>query len=121
MLDRYPVRFACPCSRERFQAAVADLHARIPSLQRNQIIVGMMRIAAMVGDGHTRVVAGTGLLEDGRCVGSRVSRSHGHRDRRDAGEALRVRRVEVHASSLGRRSGDDVPMSWRVGRGHLEA
>ena len=42
-------------SRERFQAAVADLHARIPSLQRNQIIVGMMRIAAMVGDGHTRV------------------------------------------------------------------
>ena len=42
-------------SRERFQAAVADLHARIPTLQRNQIIVEMMRIAAMVGDGHTRV------------------------------------------------------------------
>lgn len=42
-------------SRERFQAAVADLHARIPALQRNEIIVGMMRIAAMVGDGHTRV------------------------------------------------------------------
>ena len=42
-------------SRERFAAAVADLHARIPALQRNQIIVGMMRIAAMVGDGHTRV------------------------------------------------------------------
>ena len=42
-------------SREAFEAAVADLHARIPSLQRNQIIVGMMRIAAMVGDGHTRV------------------------------------------------------------------
>jgi len=42
-------------SREAFAAAVADLHARIPVLQRNQIIVGMMRIAAMVGDGHTRV------------------------------------------------------------------
>lgn len=42
-------------SRERFEAAVADLHARIPTLQRNEIIVGMMRIAAMVGDGHTRV------------------------------------------------------------------
>ena len=42
-------------SRERFAAAVADLDARIPSLQRNQILVGMMRIAAMVGDGHTNV------------------------------------------------------------------
>lgn len=42
-------------SREEFAAAVADLHARIPRLQRNEIIVGMMRIAAMVGDGHTRV------------------------------------------------------------------
>jgi hypothetical protein len=38
-----------------FDKAVADLDARIPQLQRNQIIVGMMRIAAMVGDGHTRV------------------------------------------------------------------
>ena len=42
-------------SREKFDAAVADLDRRIPELQRNQIIVGLMRIAAMVGDGHTRV------------------------------------------------------------------
>jgi hypothetical protein len=42
-------------SREKFDAAVADLDRQIPQLQRNQIIVGMMRIAAMVGDGHTRV------------------------------------------------------------------
>lgn len=42
-------------SREAFEAAVDDLYARIPDLQRNEIIVGMMRIAAMVGDGHTRV------------------------------------------------------------------
>jgi hypothetical protein len=42
-------------NKESFQAAVADLDARIPKLQRHQIIVGMMRIAAMVGDGHTRV------------------------------------------------------------------
>ena len=42
-------------SRARFKAAVADLDARIPTLGRNQIIVGMMRIAAMVGDGHTRI------------------------------------------------------------------
>jgi len=42
-------------SAEKFRAAVADLDGRIPTLQRNEIIVGMMRIAAMVGDGHTRV------------------------------------------------------------------
>ncbi|MEA3017706.1 MAG: hypothetical protein QOI38_2428 [Sphingomonadales bacterium] len=42
-------------SREAFAAAVADLDARIPSLQRHEIIVGMMRIAALVGDGHTNV------------------------------------------------------------------
>lgn len=42
-------------SKEQFDAAVADLRERIPSLQRNEIIAGMMRIAAMVGDGHTRV------------------------------------------------------------------
>jgi hypothetical protein len=42
-------------SRERFEAAVADLHARIPAMQRNEIVVGLMRLAAMVGDGHTRV------------------------------------------------------------------
>lgn len=42
-------------SREAFAAAVADLDRRIPSLERNAIIVGFMRLAAMVGDGHTRV------------------------------------------------------------------
>jgi hypothetical protein len=42
-------------SEADFDKAVADLDTRIPQLQRNQIIVGMMRIAAMVGDGHTRV------------------------------------------------------------------
>ena len=42
-------------SKEAFDAAVTDLIARIPTLQRNEIVVGMMRIAAMVGDGHTRV------------------------------------------------------------------
>jgi tetratricopeptide (TPR) repeat protein len=42
-------------SREHFAAAVADLDRRIPTLQRNEIIVGLMGIAAMVGDGHTRV------------------------------------------------------------------
>jgi hypothetical protein len=42
-------------SREAFDAAVTDLDRRIPTLRRNEVIVGMMRIAAMVGDGHTRL------------------------------------------------------------------
>jgi peptidase S41-like protein len=42
-------------SREEFQRAVAELDAAIPSLQDHQIIVGMRRIAARVGDGHTGV------------------------------------------------------------------
>ena len=42
-------------TQQQFDAAVAELDRAIPSLKRNEIIVGMMRIAAMVGDGHTRV------------------------------------------------------------------
>ncbi|MFL6754877.1 MAG: hypothetical protein ACJ8FI_08375 [Sphingomicrobium sp.] len=42
-------------TKEQFTQAVADLDGQIPSLQRNEIIVGMMRIAAMIGDGHTRI------------------------------------------------------------------
>lgn len=41
--------------RSSFDSAVADLDARIPSLQRHEIIAGMMRIVAMVGDGHTNI------------------------------------------------------------------
>jgi hypothetical protein len=51
---RHPAPYA-HAGREAFAAAVAELDRRIPGLQRNQIIAGMMRIAAMVGDGHTRV------------------------------------------------------------------
>src|SRR5262245_8173138 len=42
-------------TRAQFDAAVAALDRRIPSLQRHQIIVEMARIAAMVGDGHTNI------------------------------------------------------------------
>lgn len=42
-------------SKAELDKAVAQLNSRIPGLDRNQIIVGMMRIAAMIGDGHTRV------------------------------------------------------------------
>jgi hypothetical protein len=40
-------------TREQFQNAVKRLDERIPTLARHQIIVEMMRIGAMVGDGHT--------------------------------------------------------------------
>ena len=42
-------------SRASFDSAVSDLDERIPSLQRHEIIAGMMRIVAMVGDGHTNI------------------------------------------------------------------
>ena len=42
-------------TRAQFEAAVAALDAKIPSLERHQIIVEMARIAAMAGDGHTNV------------------------------------------------------------------
>lgn len=42
-------------SREAFAAAVGDLDLRIPALQRHEVIVELMRLAAMVGDGHTNV------------------------------------------------------------------
>src|SRR3982751_2960769 len=41
--------------REEFAARVAALDARIPSLQRHEIIVEMTKIVAAVGDGHTNI------------------------------------------------------------------
>jgi hypothetical protein len=40
-------------SRAAFEKAVADLDAAIPSLQDYEIIIGMQRIVAMIGDAHT--------------------------------------------------------------------
>lgn len=40
-------------SREKFEAAVDDLHERIPRLTVPEILVGIGQIVAMVGDGHT--------------------------------------------------------------------
>ena len=42
-------------SRESFGAAIKRLDERIPTLKRSQIIVEMMKIVAMVGDGHTNI------------------------------------------------------------------
>jgi hypothetical protein len=42
-------------SREKFAAMVAALNAKIPSLQRHEVIVEMAKIVAAVGDGHTNI------------------------------------------------------------------
>lgn len=43
--------------REDFEAAVKNLDARIPNLKRHEIVVELMRIVTMIGDGHTRLRA----------------------------------------------------------------
>ncbi|HEY0405519.1 MAG TPA: hypothetical protein VGC89_07310 [Pyrinomonadaceae bacterium] len=42
-------------TREQFEQAVKELDAQIPKLADDEIALGLSRIAAMVGDGHTRV------------------------------------------------------------------
>jgi hypothetical protein len=42
-------------SREELEAAVKQLHERIPSLSDREIKLGLVRIVALVGDGHTGV------------------------------------------------------------------
>lgn len=42
-------------TREQFERKVANLDAAIPSLQTDQIIIGMLEITATVGDAHTYV------------------------------------------------------------------
>lgn len=42
--------------REEFEREVKSLHDRIPSIGEDEIIVGMMKIVAMIKDGHTNVV-----------------------------------------------------------------
>jgi hypothetical protein len=41
-------------SKADFQQSVTELSAEVPNLNDEQIIVGMMRIIASLGDGHTR-------------------------------------------------------------------
>ncbi len=42
-------------TRDQFESAVNSLDQRIPTLSRNQMIVELARIVAMIGDGHTYV------------------------------------------------------------------
>src|SRR5829696_4888503 len=43
--------------REEFEAAVKTLHDRVPAINEDEIIVGMMKIVAMIKDGHTNIIA----------------------------------------------------------------
>lgn len=38
-----------------FEAAIAELKSQVPHLSRNQIIVGLMKVVAMIHDGHSYV------------------------------------------------------------------
>jgi hypothetical protein len=40
-------------TREQFESAVADLDRRIPTMQASDVVMGLSRIVAMIGDGHT--------------------------------------------------------------------
>lgn len=42
--------------REDFEAAVKRLHDRIPAMSDDEILVGLMKIAAMPKDGHTSLI-----------------------------------------------------------------
>jgi len=41
--------------REGFDSSLAAIRSRLPALERHQVIVELMRLAASVGDGHTNV------------------------------------------------------------------
>jgi hypothetical protein len=43
-------------NREEYEAAVNSLYARTPSLSEDEVLVGMMRIVAMIKDGHTNII-----------------------------------------------------------------
>lgn len=40
-------------SQAKFNQAVSDLRARIPSMRDYQVVVGLQHLAALIGDGHT--------------------------------------------------------------------
>src|SRR5436309_8771820 len=42
-------------TREQFRAAISALDSKLDSLDEDAFYVGLVRIAAMIGDAHTRV------------------------------------------------------------------
>lgn len=51
--------------KERFERAVADLRKRIPAMKDHEILVGFIRIAALIGDSHTSI---TGAKASPVCI-----------------------------------------------------
>ncbi len=46
------------CSRGEFEAAAARLRGAVPDLGDHEVVVGLMKLAAMIGDAHTGISAG---------------------------------------------------------------
>ena len=42
-------------TRAQFDRVVSELDSAIPTLDKDQILVGLMRITTMLGNGHTRI------------------------------------------------------------------
>jgi hypothetical protein len=55
-MEKVHYRLYAKVSREKFQEAVNELKSRISTLKDQEIAVGIQRILAMVGDGHTVMV-----------------------------------------------------------------
>jgi len=51
---RHPAPFG-KITQARWDSAVASLERRLPGLRRDQILMGIMRLVALVGDAHTTV------------------------------------------------------------------
>lgn len=54
-MPKYHANLYHTITREQFDAEIKSLNERIPTLARHQIIVEMMRIVAMIDDGHTNI------------------------------------------------------------------
>src|SRR4029453_11678153 len=54
-LPAYHVNAFHTVSRETFDAEVARLDAAIPRLNSDEVLVGFMRVVALIGDGHTHL------------------------------------------------------------------
>jgi hypothetical protein len=60
VIEKYHKNAYHTVSKDKFDRAVRDLDARIPTLSKYQIIVGLKRIIAMIGDEHTGFGLNTG-------------------------------------------------------------
>src|SRR5262249_35924420 len=59
--DNLPARHAnlfFQTSRQTWDAAVAALDASVPAMQDYEVVVGLMRVVAMIGDAHTAIQVG---------------------------------------------------------------